>query len=590
MDIKMIGILDLQNVRTSIRNSQVWLVFLGILVCYFLLIIPTVDRLGIGWDEETDLEIAQTYMTPRGILLGSSRDPSQTRLPMFTGAVIFHLFGTSSLSVARFTTIFVGALTLLGIFEYGKKYFSPAIGLLAVGLLAINPFFLSFSRLAFTESDIYLACSLTWLLLSVAKLVEKPTIGWAIFSGVFASLSISSKATALILVPVVAASFVVSRKILDKKATPLDAKVLPSRTIWFWTGWAVMFMLAGILISRHLNAQASPSLFHLFNYGFVSLGWFLLLVWAVRHRRFSAPPLALAAWMTGFSVLTFIILPPEHLANSEIIDALITRAGQEMEMSTSFIFELAAFHSLTILLKSTPLLGFFLLAGFFSALTQWRRSVLILPLLVVAVYMAGLLLLPLGQTFYTIPLLPVLSLLAADQLVRWIPQRQKILLAFITVGLIWWGVEMRQCYPDYHLNGYQWVGARPLFGRSSIGYRSIVYTPSDGVQQSIEWLNHHAKAGQIAQLYVEPWHIVKATAPKPVYKIIDGRESTLSNHPDFIVIHIGSMVQQGEGNDAPLDAVFLDSFDRETLNRNYEKVFSVQRAFGLEMASIWKRK
>ena len=159
------------------------------------------------------------------------------------------------------------------------------------------------------------------------------------------------------------------------------------------------------------------------------------------------------------------------------------------------------------------------------------------------------------------------------------------------LGLGWWGIEINQYYPDYHLNGYQWLGERPFFGRSSIGYRSIVYVPSDGVQQSMEWLNEHAGPDQVAQLYVGPsWHIVNSIAPGPIYEISNGREETLDVKPDFVVIHIGATIWQGEGVDAPTDSIFQHPYDLDVLHRNYEKVFSVKRAFDLEMASVWKRK
>jgi hypothetical protein len=211
-------------------------------------------------------------------------------------------------------------------------------------------------------------------------------------------------------------------------------------------------------------------------------------------------------------------------------------------------------------------------------------------LLVATAYSIAILLLPLGQTFYPIPLLPILSLLAADQLLRLVLNRRKISFALIILGLIWWGVEMKQCYPDYHLNGYQWLGARPFFGRSSIGYRSIVYVPSDGVQQAMEWLNVHAKIGQVAQLYVEPWHIVRTVAPDPVYKLTNGITDNLGSKPDYVVIHIGSSIWQGEGSDAPQGDIFRYPYDVGILHKEYEQVFSVRRAFDLEVASIWRRK
>ena len=589
----MIKMPDWLPLRTSFRGTYLWLVFLGILICYALLVFPTINRLGIGWDEATDLSIARTYLTPHGLLLGSARDLSQTRLPMFTVAVVFHLLGTSNLLLARITTALVGALTILGIFIYGKKRFTPATGLLAAGLLAINPFFLSFARMAFTESDVYLACALTWLLIALSRLQERPGIAWATLSAAFLSFAISSKATALVIVPVVSGAFLLSQFYPDPSA--IDSKIgglhrLPARSIWLWSAWAIFIMLAGILMSRQLNAGAYPRILHVFNYVLVWLGWLITLAWTVRYRNYTAPPVALTALIVGFSILTFVILPPEHLANSGIINTLIVRAQQEIAFSAGFMMELAALHLFTILFKSTPVLGFGLLAGYAVSLAQWRRRELTLPLLIVTVYLSTLILLPLGQTFYTIPLLPIFSLLLAIQLLRLVSKRGKIYYALFVLGLIWWGVEVNQSYPDYHLNGYQWLGARPFFGRSSIGYRSIVYSPSDGVQQTMEWLNGNAEAGQVAFLYLEPWFLVRELTPDPAYEFKSGFNQSLSSKPDYVAIQINSTILQGEGNDTPQRSIFRYPFEVDILQNEYEKVFSVRRAFNLEVASIWRRK
>lgn len=587
-------ITDQYGVPALFRKSHGWLILSGILVCYALLILPTINRLGSGWDEAVDLVIAEAYLTPKGMLLGLSWDLSQTRLPMFTVAWIFHLFGESSLLLARLTTVLVGGLTLVGVYVYGKSSFSKAAGLLAAGLLAINPFFLSFARLAFTESDMYVACALIWTLAIMSRLERIPSLGWAALSGIFLSFAISSKATALVIVPAACISFVLSRKIYGSSVASngsdrLDR--LSALSVWLWAGAAVLIAVAGVLISRHLNAGSYPRVFHLFNYGFVWLGWLIILVWGLRNRNSTAHPVGMAAFIAGLSLLTFVIVPPEHLANSGIIRDLISRADREMAFSPAFILELAAFHTFILFLKSTPVLGLGLLAGWVISLAQWRgRPELTLPLLVSSAYLLALLSLPLGQTFYTIPLLPVLSLLAADQIVRLWSKRRTFSLALVVLGLIWWGVEIKQCYPDYHLNGYQWLGARPFFGRSSIGYRSIVYVPSDGVEQSVEWLNAHAEAGQTALLYVEPWHIVHAVAPDPAYSLANGMDASLASGPDYVVIHMGSLIRQGEGTDTPAGDIFQYPFDVDVLQNEYRKVFSVQRAFDLEMATIWMKR
>lgn len=570
------------------RRQPERMTLLGILFVYALLVVPTLNRLGIGWDEATDLWISRSYLSWNGLLFGLSRDLSQTRLPMFVVALVFYLLGMSSLLIARFTTVIVGGLTLLGVYVYGREQFNHKTGLLAAGLLAINPFFLSFARLAFTESDVYLACTLVWLLVMVSRLQRTNSLGHAVLSGVMLGLSVSAKATSLVILPALFGALILRRT--SDRTADVSTKSIPARTVFLWAGAGIVMLIAGLLLSRYLDTGDFRRLFHLLNYVLVWLGWLGILGWAVRHRHHTAHPIALFAYLTTLGLLTFIVFPPDHLVNSGIIQELFARAETEMTFNFAFIGELAALHLFTIFLKSTPLLGLGLLAGFVASLIQWRRSELTLPLSVVVIYGLGLLLLPLAQTFYTIPILPILSVLAADQLLQLYSQRHKLVLALIIPGLIWWGVEMKQCYPDYHLNGYQWLGERPFFGRSSIGYRSIVYVPSDGAEQVMGWLNENAEAGQVAQLYIEPWHIVNSTAPDPIYKITDGFEESLDTKPDYVVIHIGAVIWQGEGNDNPQGSIFRYPFDLEFLSNEYEQVFVVRRAFGLEVASVWKRK
>ena len=565
----------------------------SILAIYALFIIPTISRLGMGWDEATDLIIAQAYQTPRGVLLGLPWDLSQTRLPMFTVALVFRLFGYSSLILARMVTLLVGGLAILGIFILGKERFSPATGLLAAGLLAINPFFLSFARLAFTESDVYVACALTWLMVVLSRLELKPSLGWTVLSGLFLGLTIASKAIAVMLVPAACAAFVWSQMRPQEgsgQAKFVNLRPIPPIAVWLRSGWTVLVMKMGVLVSRPPAIGFHTwSLFFL-SYVLVFLGWILALLWAVRYRHSTSHPIALAAFLAGFGLLSVVIFPPEHLGNTGIIRSLVSRADDEKALNLEFMLELASLHTFTILLKSTPVLGAGLLAGFGVSLAQWRRPELTTPLIMITAYTVTLLLLPLGQTFYTIPLLPLLSLLTAHQLLRLWSKRREITVAIITLGLIGWGVEMRESYPDYHLNGYQWLGARPIFGRSSIGYRSIVYVPLDGVEQSMSWLNTQAAPGQVVLIYGVPRYIIDTLTPEPAYVIVDGSANTLSSKPDYVVIHIGATIRQGEGSDSPQENIFEYPFDYGTLEDKYEKVFSVQRAFRLEMASVWKRR
>jgi hypothetical protein len=106
----------------------------------------------------------------------------------------------------------------------------------------------------------------------------------------------------------------------------------------------------------------------------------------------------------------------------------------------------------------------------------------------------------------------------------------------------------------------------------------------------MEWLNGNAKAGQVALLYLEPWFLVKELAPDPEYELKSGLDQSLSSKPDYVAIQINSTILQGEGSDILQGSIFRYPFEVDILQNEYEKVFSVRRAFNLEVASIWRRK
>ena len=106
----------------------------------------------------------------------------------------------------------------------------------------------------------------------------------------------------------------------------------------------------------------------------------------------------------------------------------------------------------------------------------------------------------------------------------------------------------------------------------------------------MEWLNENAEAGQVALLYLEPWFLVKELAPDAAYEYRSGFDESLNAKPDYVAIHINSTILQGEGNDTPQKSIFRYPFEVDILQNEYKKVFSVRRAFDLEVASIWRRK
>jgi hypothetical protein len=514
------------GVYLTLRSPWLW--FLVVLAMYAALLLPTITRQGISWDEQTDLAITRAYLVrPDGWLKGSNIDPSQTRLPMASVALAYTLLGVSDLITARVVSVFVGALTLLGVFVYGKARFGGFQAVLACAILAASPFYLSFARVAFTETDIYLACAFIWLLICLAHFDERPGIARAAQVGVFLGIALSAKFTTLAVIPAV---------------------------------WFAIF-----------SAIKQDS--------------------AVRRRAMTLTWPLLAVFVTILALVTFLLVPPEHLINPIILRSLLWRAGNEMSFNPGFMLESAALHILSILFKSTPLIGAGLLFSLGLAAFQWRREEVRVPLLFVVLYLGGLAILPISQTFYTVPLLPILSLLAADQFARFYSGRRAAALALAALAALGWGADMVLCYPDYNLNGYQYLGARPLLGRSSIGYRSVVQTPSDGVQQAVEWLNANAEPGDQVTAYVSPWHIVEAYAPNPSYRIESGMGREPFARPKYVVTHINDQLWQGWGaNDSPPRNIFATPYDSAWLEANYNEVFRVPRAFGINAASVWKVK
>ena len=576
--------------------------YLGlILLCYVLLLLPTVGRQGISWDEQTDLVIARSYlMRPGGWIRGSDADPSQTRLPMAIVAAVYEVLGTDDLFTARIVSCFIGALTIVGVFVFCKRDFDSRTGLLAGTILATSPFFLSFARTAFTETDVYVACAFVWLLLAMSHLRQKGTLGWAAVPAVILGVALSAKATAIILFPAIFLHILSFPR--DRQGTALTKRDLRQ-------GAALLAMMGGAMLLAWLYLNSLPpdrredTLLRFFYY-IVVLLWIAVVVWVIRHRskvlayrEKIAVSLLLTGFVLVFAVGTFMILPPSHTTNPNIIASLIQRFEHEMRWSVAFMGEAVILHLASVLFKSSPLVGLGLLAGLVASTLQWETKPQVrFPLLIVAFYFLGLALLPLAQTFYMVPLLPVLAILAADQLFRLMSHRRRLALAIVVLAGVVLSVDLVLCYPDFNLNGYQWVGERYIGNRSTIGYRSIVQTPSDGVEQAARWLNENVPPGDRVVAYVYPWHILEATSPNPPFWLLPGDWRSLYTQPDYVVVHINYTVRQrwaawftGDENIVPADSIWWEPFDTDWLDTHFTKVAAVRRAFGLEMASVWER-
>jgi 4-amino-4-deoxy-L-arabinose transferase-like glycosyltransferase len=580
-----------QRIRSASRNpvSYLCLVLLG----YSLLLLPTVTRQGISWDEQTDIDIARSYIgRPDGWLRGSESDPSQTRLPMYIVAVVYTLLNTDDLYTARLVSYLVGALTIVGVYVACRRDYDRRRGVLAGAILATSPFFLSFARTAFTETDVYVACAFSWLLVCMSRLREKGTMGWAAVAGVVLGLALSAKFTAVVLFPAV---------LLQARSFPRAQRSEALSRGEVTSGAALLSLMAASILFGWAGIKATSPLFRegpmlRFHACLALFWWALVLAWAARHRDRAAQPRTLAGLVILLSLGTFMVLPPVHTTNPSIIASLIERFNSQVGWNPSFSWEAAVLHLACVVFKSSPLIGVGLLLGVGATVVQWKakpRSRF--PVLIVLFYFLGLVLLPIAQTFYMVPLLPILAILASDQLLTLCPKKGIAAIIGGAAGVLLL-VDLFRCYPDYNLNGYQWLGARYLAGRPTIGYRSVVQTTSDGVQQVVQWLCDNAARGERVVAYVYPWHIVEATCPEPAFRITHGVRESVRTRPDYVITHINHEIRaawsawlSGLEFNVAAESVFWEPYDADWLHSHFTQVATVRRAFEIEMATIWER-
>jgi hypothetical protein len=501
-----------------------WGLWLSGLV-YLALILPTLRRQGIDWDEQTDLLIAESYLRPGGLWIGSPLDPINVRLPMYLGGLLFRLTGPD-LITARLLSCAAGVATLWAVWIWCRRDFGRRCGTLACLVVATSPYFLSYSRLAFTDGDVFIACAVAWLLVAASRFAERPSLGRAAAIGFALGLALSSKISAL--------------------------SLAPALSIW--------------LVLRGRGDGGTPQ--------------------PVRELLASLGTIAVV------SVVTFLLVPPVHATNPTILASLLEgflEGGRGIDPRMAA--EAAALHVLVLLLKPSVGIGVALLV--FGVIAAWQarvRAELRLPGLIVAAYGAFLLTLPWAQTRYMIPVFVVLVVPAADGVLRLFARwRLPVAAAGVAAVALLISDHVR-VYPDFNLNGYQWVGERVIAGRSSLGGRSIAEVGSDGVEQTLRWIRSRAGPGDRVVSFIRPQLIVTAVLPKPQFVMLDGlRDATLLKSADYAITTINTQIDAGFGPGSPAGPIRRYPYNRKLLVSQFTRVFSVERAFGIEVAAVWRR-
>ncbi len=590
----------------QVQSSQRSLIYI-LLVCavigYLALVLPTISIHGISYDEHVDLTVAASYgAQPLGWLRGSDLDSANVRLPMYLSGIAFEALGDFSITWSRLLSCVLGVSTLIAVFLYCMRHLDRTKAVIACIVLATSPYFLAFSKVAMTEGDIFIACLTAWLLLCVASLQRESNVRWITATGLVLGLALSSKASAAALVP--ATILLLLLPLNESPAADKSAIALP----WQRVALYLLLMLVVIVVVFtglwHTYPSDSVSLSEKYSripdhrivrhYLLAFIPFLSILVVAYLDRNRTANKWVQVLLVGGIAGTTFFVIPPVHTTNPAILHALFDAfVSSNDTFSWAFAGEALALHVLVILLKPSVLIGAGLWLAVISAVWQWRRRPELRLLLVFFIaYLAFLVLkMPRAQTFYMMPLLPIMVILLADQLTELYRRRRVAALALAAAAVAAVTVDLIRVYPDYHLNGYQWVGARYLAGRSTIGYRGIVQTPSDGVEQMALWSKINIPLGERAVRYVWGDHILRDTLGQAGFLIRNGHlEDVDLDEANYVLVSINATLDEGWGKENPQGNVYKYPYDVKKLERDFRKVFTVKRAFGIEVATIWYRK
>jgi hypothetical protein len=570
------------------------LAFGAVVALYLALVLPTLSRHGIAWDEQTDLGIAIAYATePGGWLVGSDVDPFNVRLPMASVAALFALLGGPSLLAARLVSCALGVLTLVAVFVFCRRELDARKGIAACLVLATSPYFLAYSKAAFTEGDVFATCALAWLLVCLSFVRRERSFGWGAVAGISLGAALASKISAVGAIPVVLFAVLLPAKdesdapeSVPRRAWTAITALLLALSVSVFGGWELGRAVAS-------GRYGEAGLAFLAGQALVVVAlWGAVLAVAAKHREARLGRWKLATFIFVLASLTFFVLPPLHTTNPDIFRNLFQAfLFSNFVAPASFALEAAFLHFTVIAVKPSFVIGVGAWASVAVAVFRVRsRPELRIPLLFVAFYVLFLLRLPWAQTFYMMPALPALAILLADMGVELFDRRRRTALALGAAAVAFLALDLVRSYPDLHLNGYQWVGARTWGGRPTLGARSIVPIPADGVEQALRWVDERARPDDTVVTFLRPLHILAATIPNATYRVVDGlADAHAIERADWVVTTLGAELRLGYGTENPRE-VFEVPYDAARLRSQFIEVHSVKRAFDLEVARVWRRR
>ncbi|MDZ7842699.1 MAG: glycosyltransferase family 39 protein [Gammaproteobacteria bacterium] len=580
---------------------------------YLVLILPALPVHGLANDELIDLRVALAYLRDHwGWLVGSDRDASQARLSMYATALANFILGTESLKVSRLLSVFYGALAIGGAYLFCARHLTPLKGVLAALLLAISPYYLAFTKVGMTEGDALVALTGVLLALAVAELCRRPTVGTAGLTALAGGLAVSAKLPVAVLMPAAFIAFMILRhgrtRVRSAPSTWLLLAPLLFGLAVVVGGWWYPSPDSIYVVDRpYRNLSASYLMLHI---TWVAGAWTLAAVGAVLWRERPVGRLIATGLVAAGSVLTFFVLPPVHTTNPGIIQELARMAAAGEGLPEGLPYSALVFHLLVILIKSGPAMGLLLLGSCLAA--PWlirRRPVLLIPLLFTVFSVAMYALTGRAQTFYMIGVMPLLAILAADVLGEILRRSRYLFAGTLALVSLNAAADLARSWPDMHLNGYQYLGERYIAHRATLGYKGVAQTPSDGNYQVMQWALENVEPGKRVVTYLRERMVIHFMGPRSGirFQVRHGFDPRVGiDEADYVLLHINATLRQFDSSPVPLiveqssdvrdlggvhrDSIHVYPFDRDALHRDFEKVYAVERAFGIEVASVWRRK
>jgi 4-amino-4-deoxy-L-arabinose transferase-like glycosyltransferase len=137
-------------------------------------------------------------ITAAGLADGGGQVPSFPGLVRFAPPVYYSLValsytltGHASDVAAVMVNVVTGSLTILAVWLVGRRWFTPATGVTAAAILALNEFHITFSRSGLTDIT-FLLLFITAVAL-IAAAIRRQSVAWAILAGVVVGAAWNTK-------------------------------------------------------------------------------------------------------------------------------------------------------------------------------------------------------------------------------------------------------------------------------------------------------------------------------------------------------------------------------------------------------------